>query len=818
MFKDIRYGLRTLAKSPGFTFVAVLTLAVGIGANATMFSAVNATILRPMPVPEPDRVVRLYTLDLETENDFELSYPDYVDVRDRTTTLSGVAGHKLTTAALSNGDANELVWGELVTGNYFDVLGVAPVKGRGFLPEEDTTEGTHPVVVIGYDFWRTRFGDVDAVGKTLKFNGRDFTVVGIAPKEFTGTKFGLALDVWFPMMMHDQIRTMAAGGQTLQSRGSHWLEIIGRLAPGATTEQAAAELASIGADLAATYPDTNDQQSFTLFYEADVRFGEDARNGMRRIATLVLCLVGLVLLIACANVSNLLLARASSRQREIGVRAALGAGRARLVRQLMTESLLLAGLGGVGGVLLAYWASGLLLAFAPATPIPLALDLSPDTRVLGYSAAVTTLASMVFGLAPALQITRLDVVSVLKAESTGGGRSGVGRRLRDALVVVQLATSVVLLVGAGLCLRSLANAQATDPGFEARNLLFASVDLGLLNYSPERGRAFFDQLTERVRALPGVRSASVADILPLGDSHNSTGPFVPDGWDAADPKNRANVSVAVVSPNHFKTFGIEMQQGRDFDARDTQDATRVAVVNQTLAERYWPGENPIGKRFRIGTNPDARVREVIGVARTGKYRSLGEDPRPYLYLPMSQTYASQATLVVNTEGDPLALGAAVRTVVRDLDPNLPVYDVKNLNAHMTFALWAPRMGATLSSLFGSIALLLAVVGLYGVMSFVVSQQTREFGIRMALGAEPRDVLRMVVGRGSRLIGFGLGFGLVAALGVSRVLSGVLFGVGPVDPVVFVGILALLTIIALVAVYVPARRATQVDPIEALRYE
>jgi macrolide transport system ATP-binding/permease protein len=816
---DLRYGLRVLAKNPGFTAVAVLTLAVGIGANAAIFSAINSMLLEPLPVGDAEAIVGVYRTDPQRSNAGEMSYPDYVDVRDRSEVLSGVAGHKLAHVGLADGGTTELVWGELVTGNYFDVLQVRPIVGRGFLPEEDRTPGSHPVAVIGFDLWQRRFGgDPKIAGRVVKINGRDFTVVGVAPEAFRGTKFALALDIWLPVMMHDAIMTSSADNYSvLTNRGSRWLELLGRLAPGVTLEQAQAGLARLAGDVAADNPVTNADVSFIAYPERDTRFGEDSQASTKLAAGFLLLVVGVVLLIACANVSNLLLARASARQKEVGVRMALGAGRWRVIRQLLTEGFLLAFLGGAAGLLLAAWASGLLTAFVPPIPYPVSIRTSFDARVFAFSFGLTAAASVLFALAPAFQATRLDVVSILKG-SVGGRKRRSGHRLRDALVVTQLALSFVLLVGSGLFLKSFANAQRSDPGFDARDVLFLTTDVGLMSYDEERGLAYYERLLERVRALPGVRSAGAADRVPLGDSSNSWGPIVAEGRTVERVEDEFGAGVSIVTPGYFESLGVRLASGRGFDRTDDRDSRAVAVLNESLAEKLWPGEDPIGKRFRVGRRPEAPLREVVGVARNGKYRSLDESPRRHLYLPQAQEWAPEMTVLVRTEGDALNLAAAVRDEIRRLDPNLPVYDVKSLPSHLEYSLWAPRMGATLATVFGAVAMLLAIVGLYGVTAYAVTLQTRDIGIRVALGARPSDVLRMVLLRALALVGIGVAIGFVVSIGLARAVEGLLFGVSPADPLVFVAIPLLLASVALAAAFGPARRATRVDPMTALRYE
>ncbi len=816
LIQDIRFGVRTLSKKPGFALVAVMTLALGIGANTAMFSAVNGVLLRPMPVAEADQIVQVDQTDAHGESPHELSYPDYVDLRARTESLSGLLGHKLAHVALTSGADNDIVWGELVTGNYFDVLRVQPALGRGFLPEEDATPGSHPVAVISDSLWRRRFGaDPSLPGKAVSINGRPFTVVGVAPASFKGTKFGLALDIWVPLMMYETVPTGVSGTAVLEDRGMHWLETIGRLKPGVTAEQAQTELRTIASSLAVDHPDTNRNTSIAVFPERDVRFGEGAGNAMKLAGLLLMMLVGLVLLIACANVSNLLLARSSSRRREIGIRLAMGARRARVIRLLLTESFVLAALGGILGVLVAQWATNLIFAFMPAVPYPVDIDTSPDARVLVFSTLVTLLTTFVFGLAPALETSKVDLVSVLKSDTPSGGRR---HRLRDALVVAQIAISFTLLVGAGHFARSLVNAQTVDPGFEAKNVLFASVDLDLLQYDATRGQVFYRDLVDRVERLPGVTSASVIDSVPLGDSHSSTGAIAAEGTALVRPEDGLEAGVMRVSPGHFATLGVPLVRGRDFTAQDDADAPQVAIVNEAFADRLWPGEDPVGRRFTIGLGANAQTREVVGETRTGKYWTLGEQPLPFMYRPLRQSYSAGMTLLVRTEGASPGLAGMVRDSVRGLEPNLPVYDVKSLSEHLGRALWPARAGAWLSGLFSVLALLLAIVGLYGMMSFTVAQQTRDIGLRIALGAKPRDVLRYVVGRGVLLTLVGMGIGLAGAVALTKVVGSLLYGVSGTDPVVLGGIAVLLGGAAVLASYLPARRAATVDAMVALRYE
>jgi predicted permease len=818
LLQDLRYGFRMLWKNPGFTVVAVLTLAFGIGANSAIFSGVNAVVLRPMPVEQPERLVRLFEVYSDQDGYNAFSYPDYVEYRDQSQSFEGILGYRMVQAALSSNDQNDLVWGELVTGNYFDVLRVRPHLGRAFLPEEDKTPGANPVVVLGYDFWQRRFAsDPALVGKAVTLNGLAYTVVGIAPKEFKGTKFSLSMDFWVPMMMQAQI--MRGDKERLDLRGDHWFQCMGRLKPGVTHEQAETELTTIAQRLEQAYPAERDKQGRVIVRaETTGRFEEDAGT-VNLSSGLAMALIGMVLLIACANVANLLLARAITRRREIAIRLALGASRLRLIRQLLTESVMLSLAGGALGLLLAFWATDWMQGFIPVLPYTIAMDFSPDMRALGFTLLISLMTGIVFGLAPALQASNPDVVPVLKGE-TLAPKVGFRRfTLRNLLVISQIALSLVVLVCGGLFIKSARNARAIDPGFETENALALSVNPSLLGYTEEQGKQFYRQLVERVEALPGVESASVSSLLPLGDSSSSRGPVVAEGQEGPLPNSEGETVLCnFVAPKHFETLQVPLMQGRDFSWRDGKDAPGVIIVNETMARRLWPGQIALGKRVRISNQPEAPYLEVIGVAKDGKYRSIGENPRPYMYLPVLQNYRPGMTLVVRTMGDPKGIVSGVRQQVQALDSRLPVYDIKTMKEHMTYALWTTRMGAELSTTFGLLALLLAATGLYSVMAYSVSQRTREIGIRMALGAQQHDVLRLVAGQGMTLALVGVVIGLSVAFVATRILSSLLYGVSATDTVIFTGIPLLLAAVAFVACYIPARKATKVDPMVALRYE
>jgi predicted permease len=833
--KDVRFALRMMARNPGFTAVVVLTLGLGIGANAAMFSVVNTLLLRPLPVAEPGRLVVLHTTSLSGTSRV-VSYPDYRSYRDQCgDVFEGILGHDLIHVALGHGDGNDLIWGEIVTGDYFGVLGIAPALGRGFLPEEDASPGSHPVVVLGHTMWKRRFNaDPRVVGGSVTINGRGYTVVGVGPEGFPGTTFGLQMDLWVPMAMHAAV--MPQSGTLLESRGTRWLNAIARLRPGVTIERAGAAVATVARRLEAAYPEDDAGVTVSLVPEREARFPVEARGAIALGAGLALAVVGLVLLIACANVANLLLARSAARRREIGIRLALGAGRGRLVRQLLTESLLLSILGGGAGLLLALWASDLLLGFKPPIPYTLAIDYAPDARVIIFTSAITLLTGVIFGLAPALNASRTDLVTVLKGDAAGGRargsrhaaaaprrmRAGATARalrapLRSALVVSQVALSLVVLTCAGLFLRSLRNAGAIDPGFETRRVLLGTFDLGLLGYSEDRGRAFYRDLVERVAALPGVTSASLADNLPLDDNWNDVGPVVAEGQPVPADRQGIAAEYSVVAPGLFRALGVPLLRGRDIDEHDVAGAPDVAIINRTLADLLWPGQDPIGRRLRIGL-ADAPLREVVGVVGDIRYRTLGEGARPFIWRPVAQSYRSQMSILVRAAADPAGLLEPVRREIRALDAGLPVYGLKTMSVHMGHALWWTRMGAALAATFGGLALLLAAIGLYGVVSYSVAQRTKEIGIRMALGARRADVLRLVVGQGMLLVLAGTAAGLLAALAAGRVVSSLLYGVGAFEPLTLLAITVILCGAALLATWLPARRAARVDPMVALRYE
>lgn len=816
LLQDLRHAARRLASSPGFTAVAAVILGLGIGANTTAFGVLNGLLLRPLPVREPARLAAVFTSGFSEGKYGGSSYPDYVDFRDGADAFAGLMAHAPQPLALSESGQMELVIGETVTGNYFDVLGVPAARGRTFLPEEDRTPGTHPVAVVSHRLWVRRFAsDPALVGRSLTLNGQAFTVVGIAPEGFPGMMRGLATDVWIPMMMRPRVRP----SEDLTNRGSRSLLVMGRLRDGADIVQARAQLEAIAGRLNAQYPGQwSDVQKHprrvSVAPESEVRIHPVARGAVLGVTGLLGVVAGLVLLISCANVANLLLARTASRAQEVAIRLSLGASRARLLRQFLSESVLLAGLGGLLGVLMAVWATDLLSAFQPPLPVPVQLDVHLDLRVLAFGLVLALATGVLVGLAPALQASRPDLVPALKDEAALAGRS-TRSRLRSAFVIAQVSLSFVLLVTAGLFLRSLRNASAIDPGFSAEKGLLLSVDLISSGHSAGQGRAFYEQLAARVRALPGVEAAAWTSSMPLSLEWMRRRVW-PEGH-SETPREDMEHAFAAVGPGYFETLGVGLARGRAFDERDRVGAPGVAIVNEAFARRYWPGQDAIGKRLSV-EGPEGPYLEVVGLAREGKYFSLGEAPRPFFYLALPQNHIPSATLVVRTVADPTVLTKDLRRASADVDATVLVLGVKTLAQHVGFSLLPARAAGTALGLFGLLGLTLASLGIYAVVAYAAAQRTREVRIRMALGARPADILRLVLGGGMRLVGIGLGVGLAIAFAVTGLLRGLLYGLSPTDPATFGGVALLFAAIALVAGYLPARAAMRVDPAVTLRYE
>jgi predicted permease len=817
--KDVRFGLRVLWKSKGFTAVAVLTLALGIGVNTAIFSGVSAFVLRPISgVEDPAGLVSLFEapkLGGGGYNDF--SYPDFKDYVEQTDVFEGVTAHDLVQAAIGDErERTDVDWGQMVSGNFFDVMRAKMKLGRGFLPEEDKTPNTHPVVVLSDALWRTRFGaDPAIVNKTVQLNGHPFTVVGVANEEFTGAKWAIGMKFWVPFMMKQQV----TGGSDawMTQRGNHWIELMGRVKPGVTKQQAAAALTAVATRLEQQYPDDRNKNVQVLVVDEREGRWNDLAGVVRLSSALAMAVVGLVLLVACANVANMMLARSVTRRREIGIRLALGAGRRRVVRQLLTESVMLSLMGGALGLLLSFWMTDALTSFFPVIAYQIVLDVAPDTRALAFTLGVSLLTGIIFGLAPAVEATKTDLVPVLKGEMGQGGRA---RRvsLRNALVVAQVALSLVVLVCAALFVQSFRNAKSIDPGFVTHDSVLVSVNPGLFGYTKEQGRDFYRRLSERVRAMPGVEGAAFVDWMPLGDSSSSWGPIYPVEKGVPPPGEGMNAFAETVSPGYFKTMRVPLVEGRDFDEREREGITPEAVIiNETLARRLWPGESSVGKRMGLGKKVEDAL-QVIGVARDSKVKTLGEEPRNLMYVSVDQTYRGGMTLVVRAPGEGGGVIEGVRQAVKEIDPRMPLYKVMTIEQHLTWAFWAQNMAAALATAFGLLALALAAVGLYGVVSYTVARRTREIGIRVALGAQARDILRIVLGQGMALTLIGLAAGLFVAFALARQLTSLLYGLSPGDPATYILVALVLACVALLACLVPARRATKVDPMVALRYE
>lgn len=818
---DLRYALRTLRRNPGFALAAALTLALGIGANTTIFSVINAVLLRPRAeVREPDRLVQVYTSDYSGPWYGASSYADYLDFRAGAAGLSGIAAFAPSPINFSTGGAASRVWGEEVSGNYFTVLGVRPALGRTFAPDVDRARGAKPVAVLSYALWQRAFGaDYGVVGREVRVNGYPFTVIGVAPPHFSGSIRGVQADIWVPYVMRGVLSLGAGGTQgdvELMRRGDRGLFIIGRLAPGATLATVQASFDVIARRLHEAYPqywsDMHEEpRAITLLSERDSRVLPQLRGAVVGFFALLMTVVGLMLLICCANVANLLLARAASRRSELSIRLALGAARGRLVRQLLTETAVIALLGGAVGLLIAKWAMGLLMAFKPPLPVPVALDISLDGRVLAFTALVTAFTGFIAGAAPALGAARLDLVSSLKGSTSGSGGRRRRPALRNVLVVSQVATCVILLTMAGLLLRSLRAAQNADLGFDPSGIAVFSMELGSQGYSEARGRAFYDDLLGRVVSHPGVRAASLAESTPLGLAYSRRGVGV-EGYQP-ERGEELEFGANIVGPGYFGVMFIPLERGREFTARDRAGSLPVAIVNQSFARRFWPGEDPIGKRIQVGDQP----REVIGIAHDSKTRSLNESPAPFFYLPYLQRYQPKMTLEVRSARGAAVIIPVVRREIAVLDRDLPVQS-GTMEEALGLSLLPQRAGATLLGIFSALGLVLASIGLYGVVAYAVAQRTRELGIRVALRAESSDIYRVVLGHGAKLTVLGLVIGIVAALMLARLARGVLFGVSPADPLTLSSVAAILAAVALMASYIPARRATRVDPLTALREE
>jgi predicted permease len=820
--QDLRGGLRMLKKSPGFTLVAVLSLALGIGANTAIFTIINAVFLHPLPVEEPSRLAEVFTRDTQTidaNTNFQLtptSLPNYEDFRDQNRVFSGLATVTFPIGLNWGGQAEpQQLNAMLVSGNFFDVLGVKPYRGRTFIPDGDKKLGGNAEVVLSYSLWARQFGsDPNSIGRTITLNATPYTVVGVASPNFKGiVSLGPADVLWIPISMRDYV--LSGPLKELENhRRFRWLSIVGRLKPQVGLAEAQAAMKTVASGLEKGYPRDNQGRTVELYPLNESALGINQRRQFSLAGGVLMSVVGLVLLIACVNLANLLLAQAAKREKELSIRAAMGAGRFRLVRQLLTESAVLSLLGGSAGLLVALWGRKVLWSFRPPFLLDGSIDLSFDARVLGFTMVISLLTGLVFGIIPAIKASSTDINEILKLGGRGGTLGWTHNRLRGLLVISEIALALVALVGSGLFLRSMQNAQQYNPGFESQNLFQVFFDLGALRYDADHGQLFFRDVIERAKSVPGVVNAAVASNGMLGGG--LAGTIFREG-EQADSSNRGTlVNIDDVTPGHFETLRIPLLRGRDFTDFDRGNTTPVVIVNEAMAKLVWPGEEALGKRFSIVSTET--LLQVVGVVGTTIVGQIGEDPQPVAYFPMRQQYSPSATLIVRTTGNPEALLGAVRTRVQQIDRNLAFTNGQTVQQILGQALWAARMGAALLGLFGALALVLASIGIYGVLAYSVAQRTGEIGLRMALGAQPYQVLRLVLKQGMLLALVGAGLGVLVALPVARLASGLLYGVSPTDPLTYLGITLLLMGVALLACYLPARRATRIDPLVALRVD
>ena len=821
--QDIRYGWRMLAKAPGLTAVVGITLALGIGANTLIFSFVNGFLLRPMPVPHPEQIAVLAAsqkADLTLAYSF--SYLEFVDFRKQAGSFAELFGYTIGLRGLSADNRADQILACFVTGNYFSALGVKPALGRLIRPDEENQPGEQRVLVLGYSYWQKRFaGNPDAVGKQVRLDGHSASIIGVLPKQFAGTQALVEMDIYVPVSNRALFLDQAAGNP-LTDRSARLLNVLGRLKPGVSFAQAQTSIDVIAARLAKQYPASDGNVSVQVYREQFARPFPVRNNIVPVIAGFFLILAALVLLLACMNVANVLMARASVRQREMSLRAALGAGRGRLIRQTLTETVLLGLLGGVLGVALGEWANPGDLSKLGQPNFPIHLDYSFDWRVFAYSFAAALFTGVMVGLWPALRVSRTDLNSVLQE----GGRSetgGPGRnRLRSVLVIAQVAGSLMLLIVAGLFIRSLRHAETMDIGFEPDHLLNVTMAPNEIGYDEPRTNEFYRQLEARVLTLPGVRSVSLAHAIPMGGLNAAYAASVSiEGQPLRRDQQPPLLFFNNIDPGYLDTMRVPLLRGRGFTDSDNPTAPAVAIVNQMMADRFWPHQDPIGKRFSFKP-PDgpAKTLAIVGVTGNGKYIFIAEGPNPFFYVPLAQNYISMRVLQVRSAVPPETLLAPVQGEIRRLAPDLPITDAKTMKESMSgyYGLWIYRAGAKIASGIGAIGLILAVVGLYGIVSFSAVQRTREIGIRMALGGSAGDVMSLILRQGARLVLAGLGLGVLAALIVTRVMTRLLIGVSPSDPATYIMVAVLLSAVGLAACWIPARRGTHVDPGVALRYE
>ena len=802
--QDVCFGFRMLRRNPGFTVLTILCLTLGIGANAAVFSWVEGILLRPYPlVSHQERLVTL-TGTVRDERD-ETSWPDLLDVQSSCTLCENLFVSKITSATLCIGERAQVMTGSIVSANYFDAIGVHPILGRGFAPGEDTGRNAHPLVVISYHLWQTHFkGDPEIIGKTQRFDNVVHTIIGVAPEGFYGTFVGRSMEYWVPASM---LEVFDGGGDKLEDRGARWAEAYVRLKPGVTRNQAQQEISAIAARLEAEYPATNRGRGIKVWPLWQTPFNH-AGHLLPTFEIMVVVTI-FVLLIVCANVGNLLLVRSFARGHEMTVRLALGAGRGRLLRQLVTEGLLLSACGAAGGMLVAYWCRHALVLLFPGDVMYLPGQI--DARVLGLSAAICLVVTLAVGLVPAFQTRHLALADTLKT----GVSTVLGARgrawFRSSLVILQVTLSFILLVGGTLLMQSLRKIRTTDPGFSTTRVFNTWIPIAAAGYDAQRAKTFQDELIQRVRALPGVEAAAYARAVPLGYGSFSATPIAVDGYEPP-PNEQPTAEYNEVSPDYFATLGIPLISGREFTRADDENAARVAIVNQTMIARYWRGQNPIGQRLQVKGN----WVQVVGVVKDSKYYSMDEAPRPFFYVPLRQYFSIEPDIHIRTTQPLQTVQTALIREVRALDPNLAVSEMITLQEQVERSTSHELVAVALVALFGGLALLLASIGLYGVMSCTVSQSTRELGLRMALGAGTSNVLRLVLLRGLLLTTTGIIIGIALALLLTRLLGNLLYQVSPRDPLAFAAAFAVMTLASVAACFLPAWRATRIDPIRALR--
>ena len=816
IWQDVRYSLRMIGKAPGFAVVAILTLALGIGANTTIFSWVNSALLNPVPgLASPNEVVAL-TLSNPGENPFAFTYPDIQAMRDGQQSFTGITACNIASMSLSGFGKPERLWGMVATANYFDVLGVRPILGRGFLPEEDLKPGGAPVAVISYRLWQTHFGaSPNVVGQQVEINQHPFTIVGVTPAVFQGSQTGVRTEIWVPIMMVDQI---VPRSDLLHDHHYFWLFAFGRLKPGVQPEKAQQEMTVLLQPEVKSFPEEHRGHSSVSVYPLwKSPFG--LNFFLATLLPILMVIAGLVLLLACANVANLMLVRSVGRRREIAIRMSLGASRWRLVRQLLVESLLLSLAGGVVALLITTWTAGTFMKFIPATDFPISLGVPIDRAVLIAAFAISLLTGVIFGILPALRSSSLAPGAVLK-EDTGNASGSLRKaRLTSGLVVAQISLSLLLLICAGLFIRSFLSAQNINPGFNAHNVMVASYDVFTSGYSDERAAAFDRQLEAKLEATPGIKSAALSSRLPLGFGGSSA--VKPEGY-VPQANESMETQAAMITPNYFQTLEIPMVKGRDFTMQDNMSSQRVAIVSEAFVNRYWPNQEGLGKQ--VNSDLTHEWFTVVGVARDSKVTGLNEKPTPFLYLPhyqvnlLNQPGGSTMNVIARTTGDPLAMGKTVEQTIHELNADLVVFSVTTLESSEAISSFPQRIAGTFVGAFGLLALVLAAVGIYGVTAYTTRQRTHEIGVRMALGASKQDILRLVLGHGLRLTFIGVAVGLAASFALTRYLGSLLLGVTSTDAITFSGVAVLLCAVALFACFIPARRAMRVDPMVALHYE